>query len=91
MARCAKAEPLTEERSPLSDLQSLYIYSSKNSQKIPLMGIASLQYDLETQRINRLEHFRQSSVIASPETDVLPSEDLKIVKWEAKGEEVKNG
>jgi multidrug efflux pump subunit AcrB len=66
----------TEERAQLSDLQNLYVYASQNAQKVPLMGIASLQYDLETQRMNRLEHFRKISVIAFPATGVLPSEVL---------------
>jgi multidrug efflux pump len=66
----------TEERAQLSDLQNLYVYSSQTAQKVPLMGIASLQYDLETQRMNRLEHFRKISVIAFPSTGVLPSEVL---------------
>ena len=43
---------------------------------MPLLGIASIQNELETQRINRLEHFRKISVIAFPVTGVLPSEVL---------------
>ena len=65
-----------EERAQLSDLQNLYVYSSQNTQKVPLMAIASIQYDLETQRINRLEHFRKIAVIGFPATGVLPSEVL---------------
>jgi multidrug efflux pump subunit AcrB len=65
-----------QERAQLSDLQNLYVYSSEKAQNVPLLGIASIQNAMETQRINRLEHFRKTSVIAFPMTGVLPSEVL---------------
>jgi multidrug efflux pump subunit AcrB len=65
-----------QERAQLSDLQNLYVYSSEKAQDVPLLGIASIQNDMETQRINRLEHFRKISVIAFPVNGVLPSEAL---------------
>jgi multidrug efflux pump subunit AcrB len=66
-----------EERAKLSDLQNLYVYASWTSQTAPLMGIASLQHEIETQRLRRLEHFRTISVHAFPAAGVLAFEALK--------------
>ena len=54
------------ERGSLSDLRSLYVYSSQNKSKVPLLEVAQLEYLLSTQRIFRREQFRTISVIAFP-------------------------
>ena len=63
-----------EERAQLSDIQNLYVYSTQNTQKIPLMQISSIQNTLESQRIRRQEHFRTISVECAPVTGALTSE-----------------
>ena len=55
-----------EELANLSDLQNLYVYASQSAQRVPLLGIASLQSQMETQRLRRLEHFRAISVQGFP-------------------------
>jgi multidrug efflux pump subunit AcrB len=69
-----------EERSQLSDVQNLYVYSSANEGvSVPLLEISSIQHTLETQRINRQEHFRAISVEGFPVPRRLTSEALNPV------------
>ena len=65
-----------EERAQLSDIQNLYVYSSEGTQKVPLLQISSLENNMETQRIRRLEHFRTISVQCFPVSGALASEVL---------------
>lgn len=65
---------LPEERSQLSAIQNLYIYSSQGTQKVPLMDISHIAYKMETGKINRLEHFRTITVEAYPVPGALSSE-----------------
>jgi multidrug efflux pump subunit AcrB len=65
-----------EERTQLSDIQNLYIYSAQSTQKVPLVQISSIRNDLESQRIRRQEHFRTISVECAPAAGALPSEVL---------------
>lgn len=67
------------ERTRLSDVENLYVYSSRNQQKVPLLSVASVQNTLETQRIRRQEHFRMISVNCYPQPGELASEILKTV------------
>lgn len=68
------------ERAQISDLQNLYVFNSNNSDKVPMGQIAKVKYELHTERVNRLEHFRTVSVQAFPLAGVLPSEVMKLVK-----------
>jgi multidrug efflux pump subunit AcrB len=63
-----------EERAQLSDIQNLYVYASENTNKVPLLEVSSIRYDMETQRIQRREHFRTITVISFPAPGVLASE-----------------
>jgi multidrug efflux pump subunit AcrB len=65
-----------EERSQLSDVRSLYVYSSQGSQKVPLQSISSVVYDMQTEKLQRRNQFRTITVSAFPAADVLPSEVL---------------
>ena len=65
-----------EERSKLSDIQNLYVYSSTGSQKIPLSQISRIRNTIQTQRIRRLEHFRTISVSGFPVSGALASDVL---------------
>lgn len=68
------------ERTQLSDIQNLYVYSSaKSGVAVPLLEISSIAHTLETQRIIRQEHFRTISVAAFPVSGRLNSEALNPV------------
>ncbi len=69
-----------EERAQLSDIQNLYVYSSENTNKIPLLEVSSLQYQMATQRIRRREHFRTISVVCFPTPGVLASTVLNAAQ-----------
>jgi len=64
------------ERAQLSDVQNLYVYSSQNTQKVPLQQISTIQNTLEFQKIRRQEHFRTISVECTPVDGALASEVL---------------
>lgn len=61
------------ERAELSDLESMYVYGIANNIKTPLIEVADLNYELETSRIVRRNHFRTMSVIAFPQPGALPT------------------
>jgi multidrug efflux pump subunit AcrB len=67
-----------DERAQLSDIQNLYVYSSQNSNKIPLVQISDIDNSLQTERIIRLDHFRSISVFGFPAAGHLSSEVLKM-------------
>lgn len=69
-----------EERAQISDLENLYVFSSQNTNKIPLEQIARVKYNLHTERIRHLEHFRSVNVRAFPVAGVLPSEVMAVVE-----------
>src|SRR5262245_15164940 len=66
-----------DERSQLSDIRSLYVYSSQGSQKVPLQSISSVVYDMQTEKLQRRNQFRTVTVSAFPDEGVLPSQVLK--------------
>jgi multidrug efflux pump subunit AcrB len=63
-----------KDRARLSDLSSLYVYGNQSETKLPLLEVASLDYDLELQRISRLDHYPVVTIIGFPIAGVLPSE-----------------
>ncbi len=67
-----------DERSRLSDIQNLYVYSSQSNTKIPLRQISNIEHDLATGRIVRLEQFRTVNIRSFPAEGHLSSEVLKI-------------
>ncbi len=62
------------QRASLSDLKNLYVYAEANSNKVPLLEIASIDYELHTERIRREDHFRTVTVIGYPVAGGLPSQ-----------------
>jgi multidrug efflux pump subunit AcrB len=62
------------ERSSLSDLRSLYVYSSSSDNKVPLLEVSKIDNELQTMRIRHLEHFRTISVQSFTGSNILPSE-----------------
>jgi multidrug efflux pump subunit AcrB len=67
-----------EERSQLGDLQDLYIYSSQNSQKVPLRQISTLSTTMEPAKVARRNQFRTITVACYAAEGHLPSEVLKL-------------
>jgi multidrug efflux pump subunit AcrB len=63
-----------DERARLSDVENLYVYSSQGSQKVPLIGVASVDYGMHTEKIQRRNHVRTITAGGFPASDVLPSE-----------------
>jgi multidrug efflux pump subunit AcrB len=65
-----------DERSQLSDIRSLYVYSGQGTHRVPLQSISSIVYDMQTEKLQRRNQFRTVTVSAFSETGVLPSEVL---------------
>jgi len=65
-----------EERAHLRDVQSLYVYSSQGSTKVPLESVSRLDYGLETGKLHRRNQFRTITVGAFPAAGYLPSQVL---------------
>ncbi len=62
------------ERARLADVQSLYVYSSQGTQKVPLRQVSTIAYDMETANLRRRNHFRTITVSCFPSKGILPSE-----------------
>lgn len=67
------------ERGSFADLRDLYVYSTQNQNKVPLLEVAHVQYQLANQRIWRREQFRTITAIAYPQPGVLSSTVLSSV------------
>jgi multidrug efflux pump subunit AcrB len=68
-----------DERSRLSDVEGLYVYSAAGPQKIPLRQVSSLAPKIETAKIRRRNQFRAITVSCFPVPGALASEVLKDV------------
>jgi multidrug efflux pump subunit AcrB len=62
-----------DERARLSDVQNLYVYSVRGSQRAPLQSVSSIAYDMQTEKLQRRDQFRTISVGAFAEEGILPS------------------
>jgi multidrug efflux pump subunit AcrB len=65
-----------QERAQLGQIENLYVYSSQQNTRVPLLSVATVRNILETGRIRRREHFRTISVLCFPGPGVLASEVL---------------
>jgi multidrug efflux pump subunit AcrB len=65
-----------QERAQLGQIENLYVYSSQQNTRVPLLSVATVRNILETGRIRRREHFRTISVLCFPSPGVLASETL---------------
>lgn len=63
-----------EERARLEDLKNLYISSSQGPQRVPLGQVASIEYQMRTEKLRRRHQFRTITVACFPADGVLPSE-----------------
>ncbi len=71
-----------DQRASVQDVENLYVYSSKNDTKVPLIGVASTYYGFQTERIRRLEQFRTITVFAYPAQGALASQIMEDSKAE---------
>jgi len=69
-----------EERGNLGDLDDLYVYSSRSSQKIPIAQVATRRFSAVPEKIQRRNQLRTISVAAFPVPSRLPSEVMKAVR-----------
>src|SRR5260370_18696202 len=69
-----------KERARLSQIENLYVNSSQENVKVPLLSVATLKDVLETARIRRREHFRTLSILCFPVPGVLASEVLAPIE-----------
>src|SRR5260370_36855602 len=65
-----------QDRARLSQIENLYVNSSQENVKVPLLSVAALKNILETARIRRREHFRTLSILCFPVPVVLASQLL---------------
>ena len=68
-----------QERAQFGQVENLYVYSSQQNTRVPLLSVATVRNILETGRIRRREHFRTISVLCFPAPGVLASEILTPV------------
>lgn len=69
-----------EERAGLEDLNNLYVYSSQNSQKVPLRQISTTEYEMQTDKLRSRNQFRTITVSAMPNYGVLASEVMNATR-----------
>ncbi len=65
-----------DERAALSDIRNLYVYSSKGSQKVPLEAVTTVEYGMQTEKLQRRNQFRTVTISAFTAGTALPSEVL---------------
>src|SRR5258705_168642 len=69
-----------QDRARLSQIENLYVNSSQENVKVPLLSVATFKNILETARIRRREHFRTLSVLCFPAPGVLASQVLAPIE-----------
>lgn len=69
-----------EERSQLTDIKNLYVYSTQGLQKVPLEQVSSIGYQMETVKLRRRNQFRTITVSCFPVEGHLPSEVMGDVR-----------
>jgi multidrug efflux pump subunit AcrB len=69
-----------QDRARLSQIENLYVNSSQENVKVPLLSVATLRDILETARIRRREHFRTLSILCFPAPGALASEVLAPIE-----------
>jgi multidrug efflux pump subunit AcrB len=75
-----KARLVMGERAQLAGLSNLYVYSSQNSNKVPLGLVSSLDYHMEMEKIQRRQQFRTIEVNCFPAPGVMASEVLHAIR-----------
>jgi multidrug efflux pump len=73
-----------QDRAQLSQIKNLYVYSSQQNTRVPLLSVAGVKNILETGRIRRREHFRTISILCFPAPGILASEVLGPIESKLK-------
>jgi multidrug efflux pump subunit AcrB len=73
-----------QDRAQLSQIKNLYVYSSQQNTRVPLLSVATVKNILETGRIRRREHFRTISILCFPAPGILASEVLGPIESKLK-------
>ncbi len=68
-----------DERSKLSDIENLYVYSMEGPQKVPLRQVSSTQVQMQTEKLCRRNQFRTITVSCYSRPGVLSADLLKSV------------
>lgn len=68
------------ERAQVSDINSLYVYSSQGSNRVPLPQVSSIEYGMQTEKLHRRNQFRTITVSCFPVDGILPSEVTKTIR-----------
>jgi len=69
-----------QERARLADIQNLYVQSLQNFQKVPLGQISSIDYRMQTEKLQRRNQFRTITASCFPAGGVLASEVLNAAR-----------
>lgn len=69
-----------DERSQLSDIQNLYVYSLTGTNKVPLRQVSKIDYGMQTPKIRRINQFRTITVSCFPADGHMPSEVMKAIR-----------
>ncbi|MBF0551471.1 MAG: efflux RND transporter permease subunit [Deltaproteobacteria bacterium] len=69
-----------EERARLSDLRNLYVFSSQGPQKVPLALISKLDYQMQTEQIERRNQFRTVTISCDTVPEVLASQVMNAAR-----------
>jgi len=65
-----------EERGQLSDISNLYVYSSNGRHKVPLEAVTTVDYGMQTEKLQRRNQFRTVTISSFTANNVLPSQVL---------------
>ena len=61
-------------------MRNLYVYSRSGPQKLPLEAISSIEFGMQTEKLQRRNQFRTITIAAFPSGGRLPSEVLKAIR-----------
>ena len=70
------------ERAQLADIKNLYVYSTQGVQRVPLQQVSSIKYQMETEKLRRLNQFRTITVSCFPAEGALAADVMKDVRAE---------
>ena len=70
----------TGDRAQLSDVQNMYVYSLRGSQKVPLRQVSSIAHGMQNGKIRRRNQFRTITLSCFPVPGVLPFEVMNLAR-----------
>ena len=69
-----------DERSQPSDIQNLYVYSSRGDERVPSSQVSDLSYGMQIEKIRRRDQFPTITVSCFAADGVLPSQVLNAAR-----------